>query len=166
LKFTSRMLRTLRKGRVWILGVLAIALCVWIVGQSDSFQSCREGERTDFENAGFHRVAQTTPSAENGDDSVESCLDYFLEQNEPGIAALSVLLTAFFTGVLAVSTIGLWKATKNLQEETKRLATIAEAQAKDMKACMAAAQKSSGIAEASRAGLQDSSARSLVPPNI
>ena len=38
---------------------------------------------------------------------------------------------------LAISTIGLWNSTKNLHEETRRLATLAEAQSKDLKACIA-----------------------------
>ena len=152
--FLKRSWRAARRGRGWILGALAIALCVWIVGGSESFQSCREGERSDFQNAVFYKTAAPAPP-EQADTSVQGCLDYFLEENEPGITALSVLLITLFTGVLAVSTIGLWRSTRDLHEETRRLATLAEAQSRDMKAYMAAAQKSPGIAE-----------QSLTPPEI
>ena len=140
-----------------------LLLSFWLVGGSESFQACREGNRIDFQDAGFHRTAGVAPTAEG--DSVEDCLDYFLEQNELGIAALSVLLIALFTGVLAVSTIGLWKSTKDLHEETKRLATLAEAQSKDMKASIAAVRKSTDIAEQSLASFQNASTKLLEPPN-
>ena len=141
-------------------GLLLVSF--WIVSGSESFQSCREGNRVDFQDAVFHRTAAIDPAAEG--DSVEDCLDYFLEQNELGIAALSVLLIALFTGVLAVSTIGLWQSTKVLHEETKRLAALAEVQSNDMKASMAAAQKSLAIAEQSLVSLQNASTNSQAPP--
>jgi hypothetical protein len=132
-----------------------LLLSSWMVGGSQSFQSCREGNRIDFQDAVFHKTAAIAPAAEG--DSVEDCLDYFVEQNELGIAALSVLLTTLFTGVLAISTIGLWNSTKVLHEETKRLAVLAEVQSKDIKAALAAAQKSAPIAE--------QSTNSQVPPD-
>jgi len=136
----------LRKGRAWIAGVVGLLLLsFWMVSGSESFQSCRAGEKSEFQDAVFHKTAAAAPPEQG--DSVQDCLEYFLEENEPGIAALSVLLTTLFTGVLAISTIGLWHSTKNLHEETKRLATLAESQSKDMKACIEAAQKSPDIAE-------------------
>src|SRR6266849_2771025 len=145
--FVSRSWRYLRKGRVWIAGVVGLLfLSFWAVSGSESFQSCRAGEKSDFQDAVFHRTAAPAPP-EQADTSVEACLDYFLEENEPGIAALSVIFTTLFTGVLAISTIGLWNSTKNLHEETKRLATLAEGHARDLKTYMAAAQKPAGIAE-------------------
>jgi hypothetical protein len=139
--------RGLRKGRVWILGILGLLLLsFWIVGGSESFQSCREGNRADFQDAGFHKAAAIAQNAEDGGDSVQSCLDYFLEQNESEIAAFSILLTALFTGVLAVSTIGLWQSTKELHEETRRLASLAEIQSK---LAMDAAQKPADTTEPS-----------------
>jgi hypothetical protein len=168
--FLKRSWRALHKGRVWILGALAIALCAWIVGGSESYQSCREGERTDFQDAAFHKAVfhrTAAPAApDQSDTGVEACLDYFLEENEPGIAALSVLLTTLFTGVLAVSTIGLWRSTKNLHEETRRLAMLAEAQSRDMRVGISVPEQASANAEQSSAGLHDASARSLVPPDI
>jgi hypothetical protein len=153
----------LRNGRVWILGGVGLLLLSFLaVSGSETFQSCRAGEKTDFQDAVF-RIAAAPAPPEQTDTSVEACLDYFLEENEPGIAALSVIFTTMFTGVLAISTIGLWKSTKNLHEETKRLATLAEAQSRDMKAYVAAAQKSPGIAEPS---LQDVSTRSPIRPDI
>jgi hypothetical protein len=154
----------LRKGRVWIVGVVGLLLLsFWMVGGSESFQSCREGNRIDFQDAVFHRTADAAPPAEG--DSVEDCVDYFIEQNELGIAALSVLLTTLFTGVLAVSTIGLWQSTKVLHEETKRLSALAEVQSNDMKASMAAAQKSLAIAEQALVSLQNASTNSQAPPD-
>jgi hypothetical protein len=137
----------LRKGRVWIAGLAGLLLLsFWMVSGSESFQSCRAGEKSDFQDAVFQKPAAPAPP-EQSDTSVESCLDYFLEENEPGITALSVILITLFTGVLAISTIGLWNSTKNLHEETRRLTTLAEAQSRDMKACIAAAQKPADIAE-------------------
>jgi len=164
--FLKRLWRAFRKGRVWILGMVGLLLLsFWAVSGSETFQSCRAGEKSDFQDAVFHKTAAPAPP-EQTDTSVEACLDYFLEENEPGIAALSVIFTTLFTGVLAISTIGLWNSTKNLHEETKRLATLAEAQSKDMKACIAAAQKSSDVAEQSFASPQDRSTNSRAPPNI
>ncbi len=141
-----------------MLGLLLLSF--WIVGGSESFQSCREGNRVDFQDAGFHKAAATAPSAEEGSDTVQSCLDYFLEQNEPEVAALSVLLTALFTGVLAISTIGLWRSTKGLHEETKRLASLAEIQSK---LAMDAAQKTADAAGLSAASVQNASTHSPAP---
>ncbi len=161
--FLKRLWRALRKGRIWILGMVGLLLLsIWAVSGSETFQSCRAGEKGDFQDAVF-RVAATPAPPEQTDTGLEACLDYFLEENEPGIAALSVIFTTLFTGVLAISTIGLWNSTKNLHEETKRLATLAEAQSKDMKAGIAAAQKPADVAGQSLAGLQDSSTNS---PNI
>src|SRR5437016_3035715 len=97
--FLKRSWRYSRKGRIWIAGVAGLLLLsFWVVGGSETFQSCRAGERSEFQDAVFHRAAAATPP-EPGD-SVRDCLEYFLEENEPGIAALSVLLTTLFTGVL------------------------------------------------------------------
>jgi hypothetical protein len=157
--FLKRSWRGLRKGRVWILGVVGLLLLAfWAVSGSETFQSCRAGEKSDFQDAVF-RIAAAPAPPDQSDTSVEACLDYFLEENEPGIAALSVIFTTLFTGVLAISTIGLWKSTKNLHEETKRLATLAEAHAKDMRASIAAAQKSPIGAEQSLAGRSETAPR-------
>jgi len=118
--FLKRSWRAFRKGRVWILGLVGLLLLsFWAVSGSETFQSCRAGEKSDFQDAVFHKTATPAPP-EQADTSVEACLDYFLEENEPGIAALSVIFTTLFTGVLAISTIGLWNSTKSLHEETKR----------------------------------------------
>jgi hypothetical protein len=157
--FVSRSWRALRKGRVWIFGVVALLLLsFWMVGGSESFQSCRAGEKSEFQDAVFRKAAAPAPP-EQTDTSVEACLDYFLEENEPGITAVSVLLITLFTGVLAISTIGLWNATKNLHEETRRLATLAEAQSRDMNACIAAAQNPADIAEHSLSGPSETAPR-------
>ena len=159
--FVSRSWRALRKGRAWIFGLVGLLLLsFWAVSGSETFQSCRAGETSEFQDAVFRIAAAPAPPEQTGT-SVEACLDYFLEENEPGIAALSVIFTTLFTGVLAISTIGLWKSTKNLHEETRRLATLAEAQSRDMKASIVAAQKSPDIAEQSLA-----SPHSRSPPNI
>ena len=144
----SRLWRGPRTGRVWIVGVVGLLLLsFWMVSSSESCEYRRAGEKSDYQDAAFNNSAAPAPSAQG--DSLADCLDYFLEENEPGIAALSVLLTTLFTGVLAISTIGLWNSTRNLHEETKRVAALAEAQSKDMKACIEAAQKSREIAEPS-----------------
>jgi hypothetical protein len=158
--FLSKLWRGLRVGRVWITGVVGLLLLsFWMVSGSESFQSCRAGEKSDFQDAVFHKVAAPAPP-EQGNTSVEACLDYFLEENEPGISALSVLLITLFTGVLAISTIGLWNSTKNLHEETKRLAALAEAQSKDMRASITAIQKPPDVAEQSLAGPSETATRS------
>jgi hypothetical protein len=159
--FLKRSWQALRKGRAWIAGLVGLLLLsFWAVSGSESFQSCRAGEKSDFQDAVFHKIAAPAPPDQT-DTSVRACLDYFLEENEPGISALSVILITLFAGVLAISTIGLWNSTKNLHEETKRLATLAESQSRDMKACIAAAQNPADIAEP-----QDSSTHSRAPPNI
>ena len=164
--FLKRLWRALRKGRVWILGMVGLLLLsIWAVSGSETFQSCRAGEKGDFQDAVF-RIGAAPAPPEQSDTGLEACLDYFLEENEPGIAALSVIFTTLFTGVLAISTIGLWNSTKNLHEETKRLATLAEAHARDMRASIAAAQKSSVGAEQSLASLQDASTSSPIRPDI
>jgi hypothetical protein len=164
--FLKRSWRAFRNGRVWILGaVCLLLLSFWAVSGSETFQSCRAGEKSDFQDAVF-RIAAAPAPPEQSDTSVEACLDYFLEENEPGIAALSVIFTTLFTGMLAISTIGLWNSTKNLHEETKRLATLAEAQSRDMRAYFTADQKSAGTAEQSLASLQDTSTRSPIRPDI
>ena len=164
--FVERSWRHLRKGRLWIAGVAGLLLLsFWMVAASDSFQSCRSGEKSDFQDAVFHKATAPAPPEQSGD-SVQDCLEYFLEENEPGITAVSVLLITLFTGVLAISTIGLWQSTRNLHEETMRLAALAEMQARDMKTYMAAAQRPADIAERSPAGLQDASSISRKPPNI
>jgi hypothetical protein len=161
--FLKRSWWAFRNGRVWILGVVGLLLLsFWAVSGSETFQSCRAGEKSDFQDAVF-RIAAAPAPPEQTDTSVEACLDYFLEENEPGIAALSVIFTTLFTGVLAISTIGLWNSTKNLHEETKRLAALAEAQSRNMKAYVAAAQTSPGSAEPS---LQDVSTSSPIRPDI
>ena len=164
--FLKRSWRALRKGRVWILGMVGLLLLsIWAVSGSETFQSCRAGEKGDFQDAVF-RIAATPAPPEQSDTGLEACLDYFLEENEPGIAALSVIFTTLFTGVLAISTIGLWNSTKNLHEETRRLATLAEAHARDMRASIAAAQKSPVGGEQSLATLQDASTSSPIRPDI
>ena len=164
--FLKRSWRAFRKGRVWILGLVGLLLLsFWAVSGSETFQSCRAGEKSDFQDAVFHKTATPAPP-EQADTSVEACLDYFLEENEPGIAALSVIFTTLFTGVLAISTIGLWNSTKSLHEETRRLATLAEAHARDMRASIAAAQKLPVSAEQSLASLQDLSTGSPIRPDI
>src|SRR5258706_6849100 len=118
--------------------LVPLLLAFGAVSESKAFQSCRAGEKGVFQDA-VYRIAAAPAPPEQTDTSVESCLDYFLEENEPGIAALSVIFTTLFTGVLAISTIGLWNSTKSLHEETRRLATLAEAHARDMRASVAAA---------------------------
>src|SRR5712691_667090 len=104
--FLKRSWRALRKGRVWILGMVGLLLLsISAVSGSETFQSCRAGEKGAFQDAVF-RIAATPAPPEQNDTGLESCLDYFLEENEPGIAALSVIFTTLFTGVLAISTIG------------------------------------------------------------
>jgi hypothetical protein len=114
-------------------GVLFLAL--WIVGGSESFQSCREGDRPDFQDAAFYKSAAALESAAG--DGLEACLGYFLEENEAAITALSVLLIALFTGILSLATVRLWDSTKSLHQETKQLAELAKTQSEDMKASIA-----------------------------
>jgi len=164
--FLKRSWQALRTGRVWIAGlVVLLLLSFWAVSGSETFQSCRAGEKGDFQDA-VYRIAAAPAPPEQTDTSIQSCLDYFLEENEPGIAALSVIFTTLFTGVLAISTIGLWNSTKSLHKETRRLATLAEAHARDMRASVAAAQKSPVSAEQPLASLQDVSTSSPIRPDI
>ena len=77
----------------------------------------------------------------------EACLGYFLEENEAAITALSVLLTALFTGILSLATVRLWDSTKGLHEETKQLAELAKTQSQDMKASIAEAVRAAAAME-------------------
>src|SRR5947208_1140063 len=58
------------------------------------------------------------------------------------VIALSAFATAIFTYFLATRTRGLFKETAGLRDETAVLAKFARQQAEDMKASVAAAQKS------------------------
>ena len=137
--------RWLRKGRVWIVAAGVLLLAFWIVDGSESFQSCREGDRPDFQDAAFYKTAAVLEPAAG--DSVKACLGYFLEENGAVITALSVLLTAFFTGVLSLATVRLWDSTKGLHEETKHLAELAKTQSEDMKASVAEAVRAAAAME-------------------
>jgi hypothetical protein len=109
----------------------------WVYG-SDSFQFCVENGGPEYQDAKFFKSAAFAIAAESGD--WQSCLGYFLEENDRAIGAISVLLIALFTVVLAISTIGLWR-------QTARLAELAKTQSEDIKASIAAAQKSADVAE-------------------
>ena len=145
LGFVSRLRRWLRKGRVWIVALGVLLLALWIVGGSESFQSCREGDRPDFQDAAFYKTAAAPEPAAG--DSLETCLGYFVEDNAAAITALSVLLTALFTGILSLATVRLWDSTKGLHEETKQLAELAKTQSEDMKASIAEAVRAAATME-------------------
>ena len=131
----GRLRQWFRKGRVWIVAVGVLLLAFWIVSGSESFQSCREGDRPDFQDAAFHKTAAVLESAAG--DSLEGCLGYFLDENAATITALSVLLTAMFTGILSLATVRLWDSTKGLHQETKELAELAKTQSEGMKSSIA-----------------------------
>jgi hypothetical protein len=145
LGFVGRLRQWLRKGRVWIVAVGVLLLALWTVGGSESFQSCREGDRPDFEDAAFYKTAAVLEPAAG--DSLEACLGYFLEENAAAITALSVLMTALFTGILSLATVRLWDSTKGLHEETKQLTEITKTQSQDMKTSIAEAVRAAAAVE-------------------
>ena len=145
LGFVSKLRWWLRKGRVWIVAAGMLLLGLWIVGGSESFQSCREGDRPDFQDAAFYKTADVLEPAAG--DSLQACLGYFLEENTTVITALSLLLTALFTGILSLATVRLWDSTKGLHEETKQLAELAKTQSQDMKASIAEAVRAATAME-------------------
>jgi len=145
LGFVKRLHWLLRKGRVWIVAAGVLLMAFWIVSGSESFQSCREGDRPDFQDAAFYKTAAVLDPAAG--DSLEACLGYFLEENTAVITALSVLLTALFTGILSLATVRLWTSTTGLQEQTKELAELAKTQSKDMKASIAEAVRAATAME-------------------
>jgi hypothetical protein len=110
--------RLFRSYRIWIIGILGgLIAATWIVAGSQSFQSCIQGYQPDYEDANFYKRAAVLRISTDND--LETCLSAFLEKNEPSITAASVLFTAIFTFVLAVSTIGLWKQTDRLAKGTE-----------------------------------------------
>jgi len=135
---------------------LAIALAaVWIVVGSDSFRFCIENGGPDYQDANFLKVAAVRVAAESGDWG--PCFGYFLDENEGGITAVAALLTALFTVVLSASTIGLWR-------QTARLAELARAQSEDMRASIAAAQKSADVADRALSELERHTMRNVEAP--
>jgi len=122
------MRKFLRGKRVWIGALLFLVFCFWAVDSSESFQSCLAGESPDLQNAGYSHAAFVWTAEESPDVSIRTCLGEFLDENGEAIAA-------FFTAVLALSTILLWR-------QTRRLAELAGTQAQDMKAAIAAVQAS------------------------
>jgi hypothetical protein len=136
--FLRRFWRWLHHNRIWIFACLGVLLLgFWVYG-SDSFQFCLENGGPEYQDAKFYKSAAFPIASDNGD--WESCLGYFLEENDRAIGAISILLIGMLTFVLAVSTIGLWR-------QTARLAELARAQSEDTKASIAAAQKSAAVAE-------------------
>jgi hypothetical protein len=65
------------------------------------------------------------------------------------VMALSAVVTAAFTVVLALKTAGLFKATADLRDSTQAMVKFAEEQSRDMKASIAAAQTTANAAKAS-----------------
>ena len=63
------------------------------------------------------------------------------------VEAFAALITAIFTGILAVATIRLWNSTKGLHDETKKLAALAEVQSADTKASIEVARRAAEAAE-------------------
>jgi hypothetical protein len=111
------MLSHLKKhGRSWFISLLAVAIACLTVWFSEAFQQCMN--QSHYESSDYEPekgVAQIITALGWG----KTCSGYFLKEDGDAI-------TAFFTLVLGISTIGLWLSTQNLWKVTD--ATLDHAQ--------------------------------------
>jgi hypothetical protein len=112
------MLKTLKRGRAWIVGAVGLVALVWIVESSQSFQSCVQGAQ--------YQGGEQTLQKRAANFSVllrrrQDCLGLFVHQNEGAITALATIFIALFTLTLWRSSERLWEASENqraLSEKT------------------------------------------------
>jgi hypothetical protein len=100
----------LRSSRFWIFAVLFLALVAVAVGASSAFRDCVQGHKTQgAENENKEGIATITVTASLW----RECTGEFIHGNGEAIIA-------FFTIILALSTIALWSATGRLYEAGER----------------------------------------------
>src|SRR6185437_6905935 len=105
-----------RHWRSWLIGSIIILFFTGVVIFSDAFQQCIN--KPDYESAD-HEPKKGISQVISPLGWTETCAGEFLKED-------SEALTAFFTIVLAVSTIALWASTKEAARGAERSAKIAE----------------------------------------
>jgi hypothetical protein len=96
--------------RAWAFSAIVLAISVWIVQSSHTFQDCVREHRQHYTSQNFkERISNFMRSAAVRKD----CVGEFIHENGEAV-------TASFTIVLAISTILLWLATKALWEAGER----------------------------------------------
>lgn len=110
------MLNYLKKyWQSWLIAFLTVAIFLFIAASTDAFQECmnhRYYESSDYEPPkGFAYIVSLLSWT-------QACSGEFLTKDGEAI-------TAFFTFVLSVSTIGLWISTKNLWQTTTAAVSLA-----------------------------------------
>jgi hypothetical protein len=130
-----------RRGRGWLLVVLAVAATAWIAYNSPTFQSCM-GEPPSSPGAGPLYELAADLVAQLG--LYQQCLGKFLYAN-------GALMIALFTIILAIATSLAWQAAKALlktvEVQMKRAEAVAAQQAHDVHAVITAARRAADAAE-------------------
>lgn len=125
-------------GRFLIFVVLALS--AWIVFSSETFRGCVDSEKNQ---PSQHHAVKGIPKPRSTLALYKFCNGEFMNKNGEAV-------TAFFTIVLAVSTIGLWFATNRLYEAGERQMELIDKnalqQASDNKQFIAAATDSANAA--------------------
>ena len=137
----------MQKWRAWAFAFVIVAIAVWIVVGSQTFQGCVSQHRQYYIAQNFkERISNLLRSASVRKD----CVGEFIHQNGEAV-------TAAFTVVLAISTILLWLSTEKLwkagEKQIEFARQAAERQAKDTEASIkvaeAAAREAKRSADAS-----------------
>ena len=98
--------------RAWIIGLALLAAVGWIVGDSQTFNSCIQEYKAHHAN---QNLQESVPRFLTAARPYRECLGAFIHENsEAVIAALTI--------VLALSTFFLWGATRDLVRGSKKVA--------------------------------------------
>ncbi len=107
--------------RYFLLGFLGVALVVWFIGDSSSFQNCvSDGENYNTYHSakeGFPRLPVTV--------IYKTCVGKFINDNGSSITALSTIFIAIFTYTLFRATSGLLDAAEQQRADTRESLAIA-----------------------------------------
>jgi hypothetical protein len=99
----------MRKSLPWIFSVLFLVAVYWVVASSSTFQGCIDEEQSNAANQHLQSSASQIILV------YRRCVGSFVHNNAEGIIAV-------FTIVLALSTIFLWSATRDLVHDTQSTA--------------------------------------------
>lgn len=107
----TKLLGWIQNWRGGIVGaLLVIGFCVWVLLGSRTFQNCIQQSRSDSQYDPLYEDITGFPVSFG---RLLPCLGLFFEENGEAI-------TALFTAVLAISTIGLWLQTARLARQAER----------------------------------------------